>query len=109
MGLMLEGLDLLGTRPAPQEGEPMRLPVDAIDEDPGQPRFEFDGEALRELAETIRERGVRQPISVRPSPAAEGPSTYRSRRQGLCPSQRSRRRSAPQSLSWRCPTKWPIA
>lgn len=72
MGLMLEGLDLLGTRPAPQDGAPMQLPVDAIDEDPGQPRFEFDEEALHELAATIRERGVRQPISVRPSPAGEG-------------------------------------
>ena len=72
MGLMLDGLDLLGTRPAPQDGVPMRLPVDLIDEDPDQPRQEFDGASLHELAETIRERGVRQPISVRPNPAVEG-------------------------------------
>lgn len=72
MGLMLDGLDLLGTRPPPQDGAPMRLPVDSIDEDPGQPRQEFDEASLREMAETIRERGVRQPISVRPNPAMEG-------------------------------------
>ena len=43
------------------------LPVESIDEDPEQPRREFDANALHDLAETIRERGVRQPISVRPN------------------------------------------
>jgi ParB family transcriptional regulator, chromosome partitioning protein len=48
-------------------GQPLLLPVADIDEDPGQPRREFDANALQELAQTIRDRGVRQPISVRPN------------------------------------------
>jgi ParB family transcriptional regulator, chromosome partitioning protein len=48
------------------------LPIETIDEDPGQPRHEFDANALQELADTIRERGVRQPISVRPNLQASG-------------------------------------
>jgi ParB family chromosome partitioning protein len=69
MSLDLDGLD----RPLPSTtGAPLLLPVDSIDEDPEQPRKEFDAEALRELAETIKERGVRQPISVRPHPQQPG-------------------------------------
>ena len=47
------------------QGQPLMLPIELIDEDPDQPRREFDADALQELADTIRERGVRQPISVR--------------------------------------------
>lgn len=72
MALMLEGLDLLGTRAPPSDGAPLLLSVDSIDEDPTQPRLEFDEDPLRELADSVRKRGVRQPISVRPNPAAEG-------------------------------------
>lgn len=42
------------------------LPVSAIAPHPGQPRTHFDESALGELAESIRTRGVIQPIIVRP-------------------------------------------
>ncbi len=72
MALLLEKLDLLGQGEAAPGGAPMLLAVGTIDEDPAQPRREFDEETLLALAATIRERGVRQPISVRPHPAVEG-------------------------------------
>ena len=43
------------------------LPVSSIEPHPGQPRRHFDEEALDELAESIRTRGVIQPIVVRPN------------------------------------------
>lgn len=42
------------------------LPVDAIRPNPRQPRSVFDEEALAELASSIREIGVLQPVVVRP-------------------------------------------
>ncbi len=53
-------------------GAPLMLPMEAIEEDPQQPRKEFDAEALQQLADTIAERGVRQPLSVRPHPDQAG-------------------------------------
>ena len=53
-------------------GSPLLLPIEAIDEDPAQPRREFDQEALQQLADTITERGVRQPVSVRTHPEQPG-------------------------------------
>ncbi len=58
--------------PTVQSGQPLMLPIDSIDEDPEQPRREFDAHALEDLAQTIRDRGVKQPISVRPNPQTEG-------------------------------------
>ena len=46
--------------------------VDHIEPNPEQPRMVFEPEALNELASSIREHGVLQPILVRPL----GPNTY---------------------------------
>ena len=40
------------------------LPIDKIVPNPRQPRRHFDEQALRELAESIRQHGVLQPLSV---------------------------------------------
>jgi ParB family transcriptional regulator, chromosome partitioning protein len=53
-------------------GKPLQLALDAIDEDPRQPRTEFDAQGLQELADSIAERGVRVPISVRSHPDQSG-------------------------------------
>ena len=42
----------------------LALRLDAIDPDPDQPRSSFNEDALRELAESIRQDGVIQPIEV---------------------------------------------
>src|SRR4026209_967284 len=42
------------------------IALDRIESNPNQPRTIFDEEALHELANSIREHGVLQPILVRP-------------------------------------------
>ena len=68
----LLGLDALEVPATTSDGQPMLVPIHAIDEDPDQPRSEFDADALQQLADTITQRGVRQPISVRPHPKEPG-------------------------------------
>lgn len=72
MPLQLDDLAALDAQSPISNGQPLQLPVVDIDEDPQQPRREFDANALQELSGTIRDRGVRQPISVRPSPQHAG-------------------------------------
>lgn len=47
------------------------VPVDLIDPNPRQPRREFDEEALLALSESIRSRGLLQPVVVRPLPGGK--------------------------------------
>jgi ParB family transcriptional regulator, chromosome partitioning protein len=50
-------------------GQARHLPLDQIRPNPSQPRKQFGDAALSGLADSIRERGVLQPIIVRPVPA----------------------------------------
>ncbi|RFB76650.1 ParB/RepB/Spo0J family partition protein [Methylovirgula sp. 4M-Z18] len=51
---------------------PFELPVADIRTDPHQPRTEFSGEAMDELIASVKERGIRTPISVRRHPSEQG-------------------------------------
>jgi ParB family chromosome partitioning protein len=55
-------------RPRPD----MRLPVEKVHPNPDQPRRHFDPEALADLARSIAEKGIIQPLIVRESPRQPG-------------------------------------
>jgi len=53
-------------------GGTRELPVDGIAPNPYQPRAQFDGEAIQELAASIKATGVLQPVLVRRTPGGDG-------------------------------------
>lgn len=61
---------LLGDIPATTS--PQSLPITALEPGPFQPRGGMDEGALADLAASIREHGILQPILVRPKPGAKG-------------------------------------
>ncbi len=67
---------LLGDDPQPEAaapaGPPQRLPVSSLTPSPFQPRHVFDEAALDDLAASIAERGVLQPLLVRRAPNMNG-------------------------------------
>jgi ParB family transcriptional regulator, chromosome partitioning protein len=68
MGRGLAAILAVSDREADAE-ELRQLPVDLIAPNPDQPRHRFDEDALVALSESIKERGVLQPVLVRPLPA----------------------------------------
>ena len=57
---------ILSVAPKDEAEELRQLPVDLISANPNQPRSTFDEESLVGLADSIRLRGVLQPVLVRP-------------------------------------------
>jgi ParB family chromosome partitioning protein len=67
---------LLGDAAGPQargDGEGTRtLPIDSLDPSPYQPRRPISTESLNELTDSIRTRGILQPLLARPHPGVPG-------------------------------------
>jgi len=53
-------------------GKPMEIPLAEIEEDPNQPRNEFDPDAMQAMIASVKSSGVISPISVRPHPTRAG-------------------------------------
>ncbi|MGI3186117.1 ParB/RepB/Spo0J family partition protein [Nioella aestuarii] len=50
----------------------MNVPIEQVRPNPDQPRRAFTQEALEELSDSIAEKGIIQPLIVRPDPTQEG-------------------------------------
>ena len=61
----LLGMAPTGPSTEAEPGTSSNISVDLIDRNPFQPRHEFDPAALNELADSIRQHGVLQPVLVR--------------------------------------------
>ena len=71
------GLDALLAQtpvpPTPTPASPTTLPIERLKPNRKQPRVRFEEEALAELAESIRAKGLIQPLVVTPAGDAGGP------------------------------------
>jgi ParB family chromosome partitioning protein len=59
---------ILSSTPVREDAELRELPVELVQPNPNQPRRHFDEESLTALAGSLTDRGVLQPILVRPQP-----------------------------------------
>jgi hypothetical protein len=88
-------------------GRIVNIPIAAIVPNPDQPRTYFDAQALHDLTESVRERGILQPIIVRRGGATASSSSSLASAAGgprLPPAwPRSRRSSARRKTRLRLP------
>ena len=57
---------------AAREGTLLSIPIEQLAPHPGQPRQHFDEAEIKSLAASIREKGIVQPLVVRPADGTEG-------------------------------------
>lgn len=60
-----------------EPGQVVNIPLAQIEPDPDQPRRVFDEDALAQLADDIRQRGVQEPIKIRKSVIPSDPYTIK--------------------------------
>jgi ParB family transcriptional regulator, chromosome partitioning protein len=66
MGRGLAAILAVTDEPATEDGDLRHIPLDLIAPNPRQPRRSFDQASLQALADSVRERGIVQPVLVRP-------------------------------------------
>jgi ParB family chromosome partitioning protein len=66
MGRGLAAILAVSDEPATEDGDLRHIPLELIAPNPRQPRRAFDQDTLQALAESVRERGIVQPVLVRP-------------------------------------------
>ena len=71
LSALLDEVDAASTPEGRRAAGVLDVPIELIRPNPEQPRRAFGPEELAELASSIRERGVLQPILVRPMPGQE--------------------------------------
>ncbi|MCI4667489.1 MAG: ParB/RepB/Spo0J family partition protein [Bacteroidia bacterium] len=79
IGAIIPDTSITSDRKSGDKSSPVEfhhLPVSEIERNTYQPRIEFDEDALEELAASIREHGVIQPITVRRMPKGKGEYRY---------------------------------
>ncbi|MFC3167490.1 ParB/RepB/Spo0J family partition protein [Paracoccus fontiphilus] len=72
LSALMADLDLDGAADPKPLKERTMIPIEQITANPDQPRRSFEPAALQELADSLRQRGVLQPLIVRRHPADEG-------------------------------------
>ena len=68
LSALMADMDLGDNPPSAPARDRMMIPIEQITANPDQPRRSFDPDALQELAASLRQRGVLQPLIVRPHP-----------------------------------------
>lgn len=72
LSALMADLDLDGGAETRSTKDRMVVPIEQIIPNPDQPRRSFDQAALQELADSLRQRGVLQPLIVRKHPKDDG-------------------------------------